>query len=725
MIQRIYQLAKALFWRLPLPIGVKIQLRQTLLVRKSRVDAPQARKVSFLAFDEFVSLRNLGTDGVWEWQDYDALINRKQAASKPVRVKPVKGLIEVQPSQISEYVNQLSFFSPQKPALSVIIPAYEKPELTVECLLSLKKALHEAAMLETSEVLLADDASRAEAYRDIANIEGLIVSRLGENSGFIENCNQAAKRAKGKVLLFLNNDVQPNAACLQKLYAELDKRSDVACVGPKLIYPSGHLQEAGTMLNADGTARMIGLGDEPDQPKYNFTREVDYVSGACLMVKRDLFENVGGFSSDFKPMYFEDADLGLKLQAAGYKCLYVGGAVSVHRLSATTDTIEGPGKQAIIADNRSKFIDKWDTRLEHLNRIRALAFYLPQMHITPENDYWWGAGFTEWTNVARSKPAYEGHYQPRLPADLGFYDLTNHEAIRRQADLVRRYGLSGLIFYYYRFTDGRLLDKPLETLYQNADIALEYCICWANENWTKRWDGNENSVIKRQDYSELGLSTIMKDFARYAQDPRYIRIDGRPIFLIYRQTDLEKNGISAVQLREYAEQEGVQNPYFVTVESMDLAGKTRQANFDGMDSACQFPPHNLGHPIDADLSFTDAVFEVNDYRLTCEIAASAIASSYKRFPGASCGWDNSPRNRVYGSALECVSPGAFQFWFEEAARYAQDFLHDTEKIVVINAWNEWAEGAYLEPDSIFGHQYLEAVDMVLTRGQLGELEGGN
>lgn len=725
MKSRIYRLAKAVFWRLPLHFGVKIRLRQILLSRKSHADVAQVPEARLLTFNEFVSFRNRGTDGVWEWQDYDALINRKQAASAPAKLTPVEGLLNVQPKKISKYVNQLSFASPQTPSLSVIIPAYEKPELSMECLLSLKKALHEAGVFHSTEVLLADDASRNPAYGEIATIEGLIVSQLTVNSGFIENCNQAAMRAKGKALLFLNNDVQINAACLQKLYAELFERSDVACVGPKLIYPSGHLQEAGTMLNVDGTAQMIGLGDDPNKSKYNFSREVDYVSGACLMIKRELFEEAGGFSNDFKPMYFEDADLSLKLQELGYKCLYVGAAVGVHRLSATTETIDGLGKQAIISANRSKFIDKWNIRLEQLNTIRALAFYLPQMHITAENDYWWGAGFTEWTNVARSKPAYEGHYQPRLPADLGFYDLTNPETLRRQADLVRRYGLAGLIFYYYRFTDGRLLDQPLELLHQNDDIDLNYCICWANENWTKRWDGNENSIIKKQDYSKDGLLATMKDFARYAQDPRYIRIDGRPVFLIYRQTDLEKSGISARQLRQYAEQAGVQDPYFVTVESMDLAGKTRQANFDGIDSACQFPPHNLGHPIDADLAFTDTAFEVNDYRVTCEIASSVMASSYKRFPGASCGWDNSPRNRVYGSALECVSPGAFQFWLEEAVRYAQDFLHDNEKIVVINAWNEWAEGAYLEPDSVFGHQYLEAVDMVLTRSKLGELHSDN
>ena len=169
-----------------------------------------------------------------------------------------------------------------------------------------------------------------------------------------------------------------------------------------------------------------------------------------------------------------------------------------------------------------------------MDAVRVLAFYLPQFHPTPENDLWWGAGFTEWTNVVKARPSYAGHYQPHLPADLGFYDLRTPDALRRQALLARRYGIEGFCVYYYNFGSRRVLSQPLETVRANPDIPFRWCLCWANENWTKHWDGGEREILLEQSYEQATLDAIIADAVAQAADPRYIRVNGRPLFLVYR-----------------------------------------------------------------------------------------------------------------------------------------------------------------------------------------------
>nr|QQZ49906.1 glycoside hydrolase family 99-like domain-containing protein [Phenylobacterium glaciei] len=199
-----------------------------------------------------------------------------------------------------------------------------------------------------------------------------------------------------------------------------------------MLFPDGRLQEAGARIGVDGTSEMIGLFDDPSLPRWNVRREVDYASGACLALRREVFADLGGFDIVFAPAYCEDADLCFRLRERGLRIVYEPTSEIVHHLSVTANSIDVGYKHRLATRNQQAFVQRWGERLEGLNTVRTIAFHLPQFHTIPENDRWWGAGFTEWTNVTRALPNYRGHYQPHLPADLGFYDLSDPAALKRQ-----------------------------------------------------------------------------------------------------------------------------------------------------------------------------------------------------------------------------------------------------------------------------------------------------
>ena len=342
----------------------------------------------------------------------------------------------------------------------------------------------------------------------------------------------------------------------------------------------------------------------------------------------------------------------------------------------------------------------------------VVAFYLPQFHSIPENDAWWGKGFTEWRNVTRALPQFDGHHQPRLPADLGFYDLRDPEVMRRQAVLAREYGIGAFCFYFYWFGGRTLLEAPLQQWLADSSIDLRFCLCWANENWSRRWDGREHDVLIAQTHSPSDDLAFIAHVARYLRDPRALRVDGRPMLLVYRPGQLPDPRATANRWRDWCREHAIGDIHLAYVQSFD---RPDPADI-GFDSAVEFPP-NLAPPesIRADQRLLNPEYrgDVLDWRRLAHAARQRPMPGYRLFPGVNPGWDNEPRRPGGGRVYLHASPRGYRDWLRDTMTDRLADVPAGQRLVFVNAWNEWAEGAVLEPDARLGHAWLEATRRAL------------
>lgn len=603
----------------------------------------------------------------------------------------------------------LRFPAVAEPLVSVVIPVFGQLEYTLCCLAALVRHAARASF----EVIVVDDASTDATDSLLPRLPHLVYARNDANLGFVRSVNRGAGLARGRFLALLNNDTQVQEGWLDALVAAFDDPT-VGIAGSKLIYPSGHLQEAGAVLRADGRVELVGLNDDPQRPQYNVRRAVDHCSGASLMVRRDLFLELGGFDEAFAPAYFEDCDLSLRVRARGLQVVYVPSSVAVHHLSVTTAGAGEQEKTRCIETNREVLLERWGTVLAERERVRAIAFYLPQYHAIPENDAWWGEGFTEWTNVRRARPLYAGHRQPRVPADLGYYDLGMAEAREAQAELAARHGLSAFCYYYYWFNGKRLLERPLLDVLARGRPEFPFCVCWANENWTRRWDGFEGQVLIGQHYGPEDDRRFMEALLPVFEDPRYVRVSGRPLLLLYRAQLLPDLKGTVETWRRVCRQGGGGEPYLVSVQSVDTDFLADPRDF-GFDAAVEFPPHGGAVPMAAPPGFDESAGgRFFDYVRTAERFASRRLPPYPLFRTVMPSWDNSPRRGVRGFIFRDSSPAVYQRWLEAMVSQTRQLRHGDERIVFVNAWNEWGEGNYLEPDQDHGHEYLRATARALN-----------
>lgn len=375
---------------------------------------------------------------------------------------------------------------------------------------------------------------------------------------------------------------------------------------------------------------------------------------------------------------------------------------------------------------------------------KLIAFYLPQFHEIPENNEWWGEGFTEWTNVRKAKPLFESHHQPRVPLHNNYYNLLNDDVKKQQADLAHEYGIFGFCYYHYWFKDGKkLLEKPAEQMLENKEIDLPFCFCWANENWSKNWDGGNYEVIMEQDYGdEKDWELHFRYLLPFFKDSRYITYSGKPVLIIYKPEQIIDLKEMIAYFRKRAAEEG----------------------FPGLYCGFQFPVYYN------DIYYDDSVF---DFRIGFEptysrnpkrdvknhngkvelmrkLKADRMISLYRKsqqkkkrgkgitanrlsmffydeawetilsnrwteefWPGAFVDWDNTPRNR-YGVVYAGYTPDKFRFYMTKLIARAKA---ENKPCIFINAWNEWCEGAYLEPDEKDGYGKLEAIRDALKENE--------
>lgn len=336
---------------------------------------------------------------------------------------------------------------------------------------------------------------------------------------------------------------------------------------------------------------------------------------------------------------------------------------------------------------------------------RLIAFYLTQFHPIPENDLWWGKGFTEWTNVTKSEPMFEGHYQPHLPTDFGFYDLRVRDVRRDQIKVAKEFGIDGFCYHYYWFSGRRILNQPLDDMLSDPESDMPFCLCWANENWTRRWDAADHEVLIAQEYLPEDDLDFIKSLVPFFEDKRYIRVDEKPFLIVYRAQHLPNARRTVERWRDYCRSIGLGE---IHVCAALTHGNEDYTQF-GFDSGVEFPPHNLrSGNINNQLNF-HSFFRGNviDY---ADIALSFINRVYKSkrvFKTVFPSWDNTARTKERALVVNNGVPENYEYWLSLTIDFVKEF-NRVDDLLFINAWNEWAEGCHLEPDRKFGHRFLEA-----------------
>jgi len=331
-------------------------------------------------------------------------------------------------------------------------------------------------------------------------------------------------------------------------------------------------------------------------------------------------------------------------------------------------------------------------------RARLVALYLPQFHPIPENDAWWGKGFTEWTNVSKAEPLFPGHEQPHIPADLGYYDLRVPETRLAQADLARSHGIEAFCYWHYWFEGQRLLERPFAEVLRSGEPDFPFCLAWANETWSRRWLGEEKEILRKQTYSPADNEQHARWLVEAFRDHRYLRVNGRPVFLVYRPTSLPDGHAVTDAIRQECRRAGLPDPYLLGISS-HVVDDYRPLGFDGN---MEFEPQLgvLPDPLGDGL-------KLHDYT---ESRAKMVHGK-GNFPSHPCimvSWDNTARRGENGIVFTGATPEAFEQGLRETIASVQHQPLE-ERLVFVNAWNEWAEGNHLEPCLRHGLGYLEAV----------------
>lgn len=340
-------------------------------------------------------------------------------------------------------------------------------------------------------------------------------------------------------------------------------------------------------------------------------------------------------------------------------------------------------------------------------RVKAIAYYLPQFHPVDVNNQQWGKGFTEWRQLPRGVPRFMGHVQPRIPRDLGCYSLSEGDAMLRQIELAKTAGLFGFCFYHYWFNGRRVLEKPVDRFLADSRLNFPFCLMWANENWTRTWDGSDREIILEQSYLESDDIPFVDDLARHMQDSRYIRIGGRPIFFVYRVGHIPEPQITLARWRNLFKDRHGLNPLFFQAQAFG----DNDPRLFGLDGAIEFPPHKIGGRT-PDLSRSIGLFDksfsgdIRDYSAAVQIACAEPQPDFPLIRTVFPCWDNEARRPGRGTIYANSTPKKFGEWLDWAIKCAETHPIEGEKFVCVNAWNEWAEGAYLEPDVHFGAAYL-------------------
>ncbi|WP_286313019.1 glycoside hydrolase family 99-like domain-containing protein [Romboutsia ilealis] len=376
--------------------------------------------------------------------------------------------------------------------------------------------------------------------------------------------------------------------------------------------------------------------------------------------------------------------------------------------------------------SKSEYFKEYSELIEeNINsNVDIAAYYLTQFHPNPENDAWWGKGTTEWNNVNQGTPQYVGHYQPRRPGEFGYYDLRLKDNMQRQIEVAKNYGVNIFCFYYYWFDGKRLLERPLNMFLENEDLDINFCYCWANENWTKRFSGTDEGILmkitnSKENYKEF-IQSVLMDF----KDNRYYKINNKPVISIYRPSLIPEAKEVLEYWRNKVKEEIGMDLYIVAVQERDTS-------FDwttiGFDAETEFQPKQIQHnckDITKNISTLRKDFGgvIYDYEDLVNHKKYTIKDNLKKkvYPAVMPMWDNTARRNFRGTIFHGSTPELYKKWLYDVLCMVKKRNNLDKNLIFINAWNEWGEGAYLEPDSYYGYAYLQATKEAITEAVLGD-----
>lgn len=375
-----------------------------------------------------------------------------------------------------------------------------------------------------------------------------------------------------------------------------------------------------------------------------------------------------------------------------------------------------------------------------MNKAKIIAMYFTQLHPIQENNQWWGEGFTDWFNVKKARPLFDAHYQPRVPQGSSYYDQSNIETIRQQVELAKKHGIYGFCHYHYWFDGKQLLETPTNLMLQNKAIDFPFCLSWANETWSRRWDGNDHDILIQQSHPATveSWSKHYDYLIKAWSDERAIKIEGKPVFIIYRPQKILQIDDMLVYWNERAKSEGLKGVYFIFQKQYaptdDSCLKSFDAQFqfqpfEAINSAdyssASFFKHGLRRSIDRMPKHLQSFiwsfwarygksYTVHDYdKVWQQILCNCLRSPDDVFPGAFVDWDNTARYGSRATIVHGATPQRFSYWLDKLVNECLVRRPADMRYVFLNAWNEWAESAYLEPDEKYGIEYLDAVRDVI------------
>jgi lipopolysaccharide biosynthesis protein/GT2 family glycosyltransferase len=654
-----------------------------------------------------------------------------------------------------------------QPLVSLIIPTRNGLALLQQCI--------DSILTKTSytnyEILVVDNGSD-----DIATLKYLkqiitdIRIRVVRDEGpfnYSALNNSAVRKCRGEVVGLINNDIEVISPDWLSEMVSHSLRPGVGAVGARLWYPNNTLQHGGVILGIGSAAGHSHKGLPSDRYGYFnravLTQSYSAVSAACLIIRKHIYEQVNGLNEANLSIAYNDVDFCIRVREAGYRNIWTPHAELYHHESATRGHEDTPEKKARLANEMSylktrwgdlllndpcyspnltlekeDFSFAWPPRIEsnesflipydsefqsnenfsnQKTDIKAITFYLPQFHTCKQNDEWWGKGFTEWTNTRQAKPHFVGHYQPREPHDdIGYYDLSETESMRKQANLARQHGIHGFCFYHYWFSGARILEKPVDLLLRNLDIDINFCLCWANENWTKTWDGLNTDILLEQKYLPEDPVNFIKDIRVYLKDFRYIRIDNKPVIIVYKSNDIPNATSVFSEWRKWWDENegGDLLIWCVRTDPEDIGLRKLKSN---IDAVVEFPPAIFPYNINSKrLPFATSgcfhdyqkmVFEISS---NTQLAATPTVDFYR---SVMLGWDNSARRKNGWSSWVGFSLSSYYKWLCHTISYTRKAFPADRRFVFINAWNEWAEGTYLEPDKKYGYASINTTSRAL------------